>query len=307
MSAVPGLTAALAAAEVRTEALALPRGPLAVLAAGPPSAAAAGCPTLLLVPGYTGSKEDFALVLAPLAASSASCPAGRRVVAVDLRGQLDSPGVDDPGAYTTAALSTELLAAVDALGDGPVHLVGHSFGGIVSRAAVLARPEAVRSLVLLDSGPAGLVGPRAAMMAFARPLLAAGGVAAVQDALDLVAADDLAKGARPDPAEVTAFRRRRMLAVHPVGLAEMGEALLAEPDRVDRLAAVAAEHRLPLAVVCGADDDAWPAATQEQMAARLGATYRVLAGVGHSPAAEAPEATAALLLDWLGRVEAGRG
>ena len=37
------------------------------------------------VPGYTGSKEDFLPVLEPLAA------AGRLVVAMDLRGQYQSP------------------------------------------------------------------------------------------------------------------------------------------------------------------------------------------------------------------------
>ena len=40
----------------------------------------------LLIPGFTGSKEDFIPVLQPLAS------AGRRVVAIDMRGQYQSQG-----------------------------------------------------------------------------------------------------------------------------------------------------------------------------------------------------------------------
>src|SRR3954470_20839418 len=50
--------------------------------------------TVLMVAGYTGSKEDFAPLLAPLA------DAGYRVVAIDQRGQYESPGPDDPAAYS---------------------------------------------------------------------------------------------------------------------------------------------------------------------------------------------------------------
>ena len=51
----------------------------------PSRSTATGAP-VLLVPGYTGSKEDFIAVLAPLAA------AGHEVLAIDQRGQYESPG-----------------------------------------------------------------------------------------------------------------------------------------------------------------------------------------------------------------------
>ena len=69
-------------------------GPLMALDTG--GEAARG--TALLVAGYTGSKEDFAPLLAPLA------EAGYRVVALDQRGQYESPGPDDPGAYSVTEL-----------------------------------------------------------------------------------------------------------------------------------------------------------------------------------------------------------
>src|SRR4051794_29844985 len=74
-------------------------GPLAALDTG------AGAPlgTVLLVAGYTGCKEDFAPLLAPVAA------AGYRLVALDQRGQNESPGPDDPDAYTVAELGKDVL------------------------------------------------------------------------------------------------------------------------------------------------------------------------------------------------------
>jgi pimeloyl-ACP methyl ester carboxylesterase len=67
------------------------RGAFAALEAFPASGTCE-LGTALLVPGYTGSKEDFIPLLGPLAA------AGRRVVAVDMRGQYQTPGPDDPAA-----------------------------------------------------------------------------------------------------------------------------------------------------------------------------------------------------------------
>jgi len=56
------------------------RGTFAVLEAFP-EAGACELGTALLVPGYTGSKEDFLSILGELA------DGGRRVLAVDQRGQ----------------------------------------------------------------------------------------------------------------------------------------------------------------------------------------------------------------------------
>src|SRR3954471_18513165 len=93
-------------------------GPLAALDTG------AGSGTVLMVAGYTGSKEDFAPLLAPLA------EAGLRAVAIDQRGQYESPGPDDPAAYTVTELADDVLAVARVLradGGDPLHLVGHSF------------------------------------------------------------------------------------------------------------------------------------------------------------------------------------
>src|SRR3954465_12225998 len=74
-------------------------GPLAALDTGPADGA-----TVLLLAGYTGTKEDFAPCLRPL------CRAGYRAVALDRRGQYESPGPADPAAYSVAVLAVAVLA-----------------------------------------------------------------------------------------------------------------------------------------------------------------------------------------------------
>lgn len=262
---------------VERRTVATPAGPVALLEAG------AGAP-VLLVPGYTGTKEDFVALLPLLAAT------GRRAVAMDLPGQYETPGPDDPAAYTPDALAATVLAV--AAGLGRPDLVGHSFGGLVARAAVLADPGAVRSLTLLDSGPAAIGGDRRERMAALEPLLATGGLPAVYAGLAALAAADPAWVALPDGHK--AFLRHRFLSGSPAGLAGMGDALRSEPDRTAALKGTG----VPVLVAYGEHDDAWPPAVQAAMAARLGAPTAVVPGAVHSPAAQQPAATARALLDF---------
>lgn len=266
----------------------VPRGPLAVLELNP--LVPTGAP-VVLVPGFTGSKEDFRLLLPPIAA------AGRRAVAVDQRGQHESRGPDDPDAYAVARLADDLLALLASLAAGPVHLVGHSFGGLVSRAAVLAQPSAVRSLTLMSSGPAALTGPRVEVLPLLAPVLESGGMPALVDAVDAIEASDPRVQARPP--EISAFLRRRMLASSPAGLLGMAAGLTGEPDRVDALR----ETGVPVLVLHGEDDDAWAPALQAEMAERLGARHVVVPDAVHSPAVENPGPTAAALLAFADDVE----
>ncbi|MGY1844178.1 alpha/beta fold hydrolase [Modestobacter sp. SYSU DS0875] len=267
-------------------------GPIAGLDTGADRDARA---TVLLVAGYTGSKEDFAPLLTPLA------DAGLRAVAIDQRGQYESPGPDDPAAYTVAELATDVVAVARQLQEGelqegrgrPVHLLGHSFGGIVARAAVLADPARFASLTLLGSGPAALTGPRAELLDHLSPLLDAGGVQLVSDTLEQLAMTD--PRAQAVPAPTREFLTRRFLANSAAGLRGMADAMLGEPDRVAELAATG----VPVLVAHGIADDAWRPALQAEMAARLGARHEVIPQAVHSPAIENPARTLAVLLDFL--------
>lgn len=258
----------------------------------------------LLVPGYTGSKEDFLPVLESLAA------AGRRVFAIDMRGQYQSQPAADRDGYSADELAADIAAVARAVAedDSGVHLLGHSFGGLIARQATLAGQTAIGSLTLLGSGPGRIGGQRAALLrellAILDPQPAAGTAVATADPAD-AGADALRAKIRwlweaqlePEarssgtPPHIVAFLRKRMLGNCPVGLVAMARYLLCCPDRTSELAAL----DVPMLVMYGENDDAWPTDAQNRMARRLGARRVCIPGAAHSPAVEAPETTAATL------------
>jgi pimeloyl-ACP methyl ester carboxylesterase len=74
------------------------------------------------------------------------------VVAPDLLGHGTSPVPDDPDEYTrdrTLVDVDEIIADLDA----PPVLVGHSLGGYLALAYAATRPDAVRGVVVLNTGP----------------------------------------------------------------------------------------------------------------------------------------------------------
>jgi pimeloyl-ACP methyl ester carboxylesterase len=108
------------------------------LEAGP-----ADAPLLVLVHGYTGSKENW-LELMPLLADR------YRLVAVDLPGWGESQrraGVD----YGALAQSERLAAFIATLPRTPALLAGHSMGGHVSGLLAAAQPQAIERLLLMSS------------------------------------------------------------------------------------------------------------------------------------------------------------
>ncbi|MFI9845555.1 alpha/beta fold hydrolase [Nonomuraea sp. NPDC051941] len=258
-----------------------PQGTFAVLEALPVSGVIERWPALL-VPGLTGSKEDFLAVLMTLAHS------GRRVIAVDLRGQYETPGPDDPAAYTCPALGADVDALAQIIGGGdPVHLVGHSFGGLVAREAVIDGRTRFASFTLMGSGPSGIEGKRAVNGRKIMEEVQAFGLEHVwhhrlePEALSNDVSD-----------EILAFLRKRLLTNSPTALACMAEQVLGMHDRTDELRQV----EVPTLVLYGEHDDGWPPDAQSEMAARLGAESVVVPGAVHSPAVEAPETTAAALV-----------
>ncbi|MFL6110603.1 MAG: alpha/beta fold hydrolase [Catenulispora sp.] len=276
-----------------TSAVRLPTagGPLAALRAVPPEGVARRG-IAVLVPGYTGSKEDFIAVLAPLAA------AGYEVVALDQRGQHESGGPDDPAAYTIARLAADLDDVVGEIaGREPhrIHLLGHSFGGLVAREYALVHPERVRSLAIFDSGPAAVPG-RSAEQAKAL-VFAAGFLTSAQIWVEMQKIAE-AEGAprHPDP-RIRAFLQARFEANDTAMLVGMGTAILEAPDRTGELAATP----LPVLVAAGVGDEAWPVELQQEMATRLGTDIVLIEDAAHSPAAENPAATVRLLLDFWGQ------
>ena len=278
-------------AGTRRERLTGAHGELAALVLDPPEGVARRAPALL-VPGFTGSKEDFLAVLEPIAA------AGHPVVAIDQRGQYESVVAGDeddhPGAYDTARLAEDVVALGRALGTGDggrVHLVGHSFGGIVARHAVTADPQAWASLTLMSSGPGPIPGTNADQLGLIAAVLPGMELAAIWEAKGRL--EEQAGVAKADEA-TEAFLRGRFLSNSPVALKRLAEQLLTAPDTTYGIESL----DLPVLVVYGSEDDAWTPESQERHAGDLGAEHVVVHGAGHSPAAEAPEPTARALTEF---------
>ena len=268
----------------------LPSGAIAALDTGraAPAESEPGRPVVLLVPGYTGSKEDFLPLLRPLA------QAGYRAVAIDQRGQFESDWATDPAGYALDALAEDVCQlATDLTPAGSrLHLVGHSLGGLVGRAAVLAKSELFDSFTMMSSGPAAVTGQRRILLDMGELVLAQQGMAGLWKRLELSAQAD-PKYARSSPA-LRQFLQTRFMATDPVGLRAMGAALRVMEDRTDELARTG----LPILVLYGESDDAWLPMVQAEMAQRLGAAHVVIPDAAHSPAVENPAATVRALLDF---------
>jgi len=279
------------------------RGSFAALAAAPLSGVCERS-AALLVPGFTGSKEDFIAVLGLLADH------GREVFAIDMRGQFETPGPDRAdGGYAPAALGADIAAVIEAT--GATHLLGHSYGGLVIREALLETRcrDDVGSFTLMSSGPAALTGPRAGeLQAMLTALGASDGQLPDREALragiaglwqDYLEPQIVADGV---PGPIVAFLARRMRRNDPDGLVRMARHLLAAPDRTSELARL---DEISMLVIYGEDDNSWSPAAQEAMARRLRANRICIPAAAHSPAVEAPATTASALTRFWDAAEAG--
>ncbi|MFF9278824.1 alpha/beta fold hydrolase [Streptomyces griseosporeus] len=243
----------------------------------------------LLVPGFTGSKEDFGLMQGPLAAR------GYRTVAVDGRGQNESDGpADDESAYTRRELALDVLAQVAAVEAGaPVHLLGHSLGGQITRSAVLLDHTPFRSFTLMASGPAQVSDGQQQRVKLLRDALAVMSMEEVWEAILAMGPPEEVGGPARGIGDLPQLRAR-FLNTRPAQLVATGRQLCTEPDRVAELAAVP----LPFHVLSGVRDDAWPVPLLDEMALRLRAHRTIVPGAEHSPNVDQPLPTARALADF---------
>lgn len=238
---------------------------------------------VLLIPGWTGSKEDFTPILPMLAA------AGLQVTAYDQRGQFESPGKADDD-YSLAGFAADALAVRAASGQKASHLLGHSFGGLVAQVAAITEVSSWRSLGLLCTGPSAL----ARTDDEAKPLAMLAGAIGHVPLADIHKYREQMAGVQRPP-EIAAFLARRFESNSPESLKAKTQLLIDAPDRLDEVVAL----DIPKWVGRGKNDDAWPHDVQAAMAKRLGVEVVVIRASAHSPAVENPEELSeALLAFW---------
>jgi len=244
------------------------RGPFATHAVRVPDPVA----HVLLIPGWTGSKEDFTPLL-PLLAS-----VGFDATAYDQRGQFETPGADDDD-YSLAGFAADAASIARACSTEPTHLLGHSFGGLVAQTAALESTSTWRTLSLLCTGP-GALGESAE-----RPLSQ---LARALGRVPLVEIHRLRENGVKRLPDIGAFLERRFTSNSVASLKAMTEYLMRAPDLITDI------QRLPVPVWVGRgeDDDAWPHDAQAAMAQRLGVDIHVVGDSAHSPAVENPQGLA---------------
>ncbi len=249
-----------------------PSGELSVISLGAPER-----PRVVLVPGATGSKEDFALML-PLLAE-----AGYFVQSFDLAGQYESHAAGADSAYTYELFIADLVAFLDA--GAPAHLLGYSFAGTVAQLVAVRRPDLVLSLTLLTTPPGS--GNVFASMKWLGPLAP---IASPRRGAGLMIWGIVTNKNRVPPRRLE-FVRSRFALTSRRSVDEIVGLMMAAPDLRSRVRGLP----MPKLVVAGSHD-LWPLAAHERYAREIGAEFRAYP-TGHSPSETTPHQLTADLLD----------
>ena len=250
---------------------------------------------LLLVHGFTGSKEDFAPVLDALAAD-------RPVVAVDLPGHGGSEGTDDPAAYGLGVSASWLLRFADEIGLEDFHLLGHSMGGLVVQRTAAIASQRLQSLILMSTGLGALREGAADHVAAVAQAAHDEGMAAAWDA-NLKRPQPAWQGAARDP-ERDAFVYRRYLGLSPAAIVGGARNLInAAP-----LGAFLYGIDIPVLVVSGEHDDAWTLDEQAMLARTVaGARHVIVPDSAHSPQIENRDYWLKAVLEFLAEADGATG
>ncbi len=286
--AVPSPAGELSGLLTGPSAPSLVDGSPAISAASAPGAA--GRSRALLVPGYTGSKEDYSTVLPYLG------EAGWDVLAYSQRGQGGSAAPAGLGAYGMSDFVGDLIAVAEAWAGttGRVHLVGHSFGGIVARAAVVKRPDLFASVTLFCSGRA--VYDWMNTLPILDPLPT--GPGARQQVLRAYFPDMNFDEPGVGWAEFQRIRALDTASENLVGIARILSQL--RPD-TPALAATG----VPVHVLYGDQDEIWPPSCYAEEAADLGARESIIRVGTHSPQLQFPQQWAEFASSYWADVESG--
>jgi len=239
----------------------------------------AGAP-FLMVHGFTGAKEDFSDHVARFAEHA-------RVVTFDHRGHGESDHPTELTAYSLDRLAADTLRVADALGLDRFCLLGHSMGGMVARRLVLAHPDRVEALVLMDtsSGPPDGIDPD--LVEAAAEVALIDGMTALRILLDEAdvlgsEADQRVQATRPGYVE---FNARKWAQVSPAAYATLVREIVGQPQQLDAMAQI----MCPTLVIVGEQDASFVDDATRIAAVIPNASLVVVPDAGHSPQFENPE------------------
>lgn len=239
-------------------------------------AAGSPVPPVVLTHGFAASSAMFASNAEVLAAE-------RPIITWDLRGHGQSGYPDDPAAYSVPLTVGDLGAVLDAAGARRAVIAGHSVGGFLSLEFLLAHPERVAALILVDTGP----GYRRDDARAKWNDMAEAYAASFEDrGLDALGdSEELDPAAHRDPSGLI-HAARRILVQHD------GRVIEAVPTIA-----------VPTLVIVGEHDRGYRQSA-DYFAARIpGAQLVVIAGAGHAPNVSAPEVFESAVREFLAGID----
>lgn len=244
---------------------------------------------VVLLHGYSASIEWWEKIAPALAG------AGQRVIAIDLVGHGGSQAPREPGQYGAAGQSAAVHRALNALGVRRAILVGHSMGGSVATAVAEGDSELVERVVVVDtSGDKGLADRGALAQLACWPVV--GPAADRLRGVHAVTQSSLQRGfAAAFPVPAFAFRSLEQLTHAGVCDSDASEELNADRPVADRLA----QLQKPVLVVWGEQDVLAPTAANVDRYREAGLDPRIIAGAGHSPMVEKPDAFVTTITDFV--------
>jgi pimeloyl-ACP methyl ester carboxylesterase len=267
-------------------------------------------PPVVLVHGLGGSQQNWMLVASRIAER------GYTVSALELAGFGATPLAGRESSLQTNRNIVDGFIAH--MGNGPVVLVGHSMGGLISMMQAGANPASVSHLVLLDPAvPLARTSPMKPLpAAFVRMLSKQPHIGAafatalarlegperlIANALKQYCADSTRLDRGLVEALVEGERGRIARGSPYLGYMQAYRSMLARTKDVGAYdKEVAIPVRAPTLLIAGAADNLVPTEFIRRLASvRPDWTYEEMAGVGHNPQMEAPDRFVAMMLDWL--------
>jgi 3-oxoadipate enol-lactonase len=216
--------------------------------------------------------------------------AGFRVLRLDMRGH----GGSDPvaGDYTMPALADDVVTVLDALAIRRVHYIGLSIGGMIGQAFAIGHHDKLISAMWCDTLPAS---PSGAVAMWEERMSTVRRANALEPLADATVERWFTDAFKPRNPGRWKQIRDTVAATTPAGYLGCSAAIM-NFDFTAHLSAL----RLPVLVVCGADDPGTPTNENRRLAGMVpGGRYEEIPDARHFPNVERPDAFNRIMIGWL--------